>query len=159
MSQFKNKIRLSLCFFKTISPSKLSKDPRSIFLGDLMNPIPLMSYSDRFTWAKYGHFILFSGLIPVNSKSFAQIPWHWCVDFPIFVVPFNRESNVFCCCANYYLLGCFYIARHLAAEFGTRLAAFSVYVLFAMGGWFTSWSDAAFLVIFCNMLFSSDSDD
>ncbi len=35
------------------------------------DPIPLMSYSDRFTWAKYGHFILFSGLIPVNNKSFA----------------------------------------------------------------------------------------
>jgi len=31
------------------------------------DPIPLMSYSDRFTWAKYGHFILFSGLIPVNN--------------------------------------------------------------------------------------------
>ncbi len=28
----------------------------------------------------------------------------------------------------------FCIARHLAAEFGTRLAAFSVYVIFAMGG-------------------------
>ncbi len=30
------------------------------------NPIPLMPYSDRFTWAKYGHFILYSGLIPVQ---------------------------------------------------------------------------------------------
>ncbi len=28
-----------------------------------------MPYSDRFTWAKYGHFILYSGLIPVNDKS------------------------------------------------------------------------------------------
>jgi len=28
----------------------------------------------------------------------------------------------------------FCIARHLAAEFGTRPAAFSVYVIFAMGG-------------------------
>jgi hypothetical protein len=27
-----------------------------------------------------------------------------------------------------------HIARHLAAKFGTRLAAFSVYVMFAMGG-------------------------
>ena len=33
------------------------------------NPIPLMRYSDRFTWAKYGHFILYSGLIPVHDKS------------------------------------------------------------------------------------------
>ena len=30
------------------------------------DPIPLMPYSDRFTWAKYGHFILYSGLIPIN---------------------------------------------------------------------------------------------
>jgi hypothetical protein len=35
------------------------------------DPIPLMSYSDRFTWAKYGHLILYSGLIPANNKSFA----------------------------------------------------------------------------------------
>jgi hypothetical protein len=52
----------------------------------------------------------------------------------------------------------FCIARHLAAEFWTRLAAFSVYVFFAMGGWFTSWIGAA-LVNFFNMLFPSDSDD
>jgi hypothetical protein len=32
------------------------------------DPIPLMPYSDRFTWAKYGHFILYSGLIPVHDK-------------------------------------------------------------------------------------------
>jgi hypothetical protein len=57
------------------------------------------------------------------------------------------------------LLGCFYIARHLAAEFGTRLAAFPVYVFFAMGGIFTSWRGAAFLGISCNLLCSSDSDD
>ena len=30
-------------------------------------PIPLMPYSDRFTWAKYGHFILYSGIIPTNN--------------------------------------------------------------------------------------------
>jgi len=35
------------------------------------------------------------------------------------------------------------IERYLAAEFGTRLAAFSVYVFFAIGGWFTSWIGAA----------------
>jgi hypothetical protein len=39
-----------------------------------------------------------------------------------------------CCCAEYYLLRCFHIARHLAAESGTRLAAPSVYVIFAGGG-------------------------
>ena len=33
------------------------------------NPIPLMPYNDRFTWAKYGHFILYSSLIPVHDKS------------------------------------------------------------------------------------------
>jgi hypothetical protein len=38
-----------------------------------------------------------------------------------------------CCCAEYYLLGCFHIARHLAAESGTRFAASSVYVIFAVG--------------------------
>ncbi len=58
-----------------------------------------------------------------------------------------------CCCADYYLLRCFCIARHLAAEFWTRLAAFSVYVFFAIGGWFISWIGAHFLVNFCNMLF------
>jgi hypothetical protein len=45
----------------------------------------------------------------------------WCVSSP-------------CRCAEYYLLRCFHIARHLAAEFGIRLAAFSVYVIFAGGG-------------------------
>ena len=38
----------------------------------------------------------------------------------------------FCCFADYYLSGCFHIACHLAAKFGTRLAAFSVYVFFAI---------------------------
>ena len=32
------------------------------------NPIPLMPYSDRFTWAKYGHHILYSGIIPTNDS-------------------------------------------------------------------------------------------
>jgi len=32
------------------------------------NPIPLMHYSDRFTWAKYGHHILYSGIIPTNNS-------------------------------------------------------------------------------------------
>jgi hypothetical protein len=40
----------------------------------------------------------------------------------------------FCCFADYCLLRCFHLARHLAAKFGTKLAAFSVYVFFAMGG-------------------------
>jgi len=31
-------------------------------------PIPLMPYSDRFTWAKYGHIILYSGIIPTNNS-------------------------------------------------------------------------------------------
>ncbi len=39
-----------------------------------------------------------------------------------------------CCCVEYYLLGCFHIARHLAAESGTRFAAPFVYVIFAGGG-------------------------
>ncbi len=37
-------------------------------------------------------------------------------------------------CAVFNLLLCLHIARHLAAEFGTRLAAFFVYVFFATGG-------------------------
>ena len=32
------------------------------------NPIPLMPYSDRFTWAKYGHHILYSGIIPTSAS-------------------------------------------------------------------------------------------
>ena len=31
-------------------------------------PIPLMPYSDRFTWAKYGHHILYSGIIPTSAS-------------------------------------------------------------------------------------------
>jgi hypothetical protein len=45
--------------------------------------------------------------------------------------------TLFCCCILYLLFGCLFsemmkylhIARHLAAKFGTRLAAFSVYVI------------------------------
>jgi hypothetical protein len=33
------------------------------------NPIPLMLYSDRYTRAKYGHFILHSGIIPTNNTA------------------------------------------------------------------------------------------
>jgi len=32
------------------------------------NPIPLMPYSDSFTWAKYGHHIPYSGIIPTNNS-------------------------------------------------------------------------------------------
>jgi hypothetical protein len=35
------------------------------------DPIPLMPYSGRFTWAKYGHFILYSGPIPLHDSSVA----------------------------------------------------------------------------------------
>ena len=49
-------------------------------------------------------------------------------------VVFSLVHFPLCCCVEYYLLRCFYIARHLAAKFGTRLAAFSVYVIFAVGG-------------------------
>ena len=31
------------------------------------DPIPLMPYRDRFIWAKYGHFILYFGIIPINN--------------------------------------------------------------------------------------------
>ena len=31
------------------------------------DPIPLMPYSNRFTWAKYGHSKLYSGIIPINN--------------------------------------------------------------------------------------------
>ena len=48
----------------------------------------------------------------------------------------------FCCCAEYYLLRCYFLARHLAAESGTRTAASSVYFISAGGGWFTSWGGA-----------------
>jgi hypothetical protein len=33
------------------------------------NPIPLMPYGDRYTWAKYGHFILHNGIIPTNNTA------------------------------------------------------------------------------------------
>jgi hypothetical protein len=33
------------------------------------NPIPLMPYSDRYTWVKYGHFILHPGTIPNNNTA------------------------------------------------------------------------------------------
>jgi hypothetical protein len=49
-------------------------------------------------------------------------------------VVFSLVYSSLCCCAEYYLLRCFHIARYLAAEFRTRPAAFSVYVFFAMGG-------------------------
>jgi len=39
------------------------------FMINPEDPIPLMPYSDRFRWAKYGHFILYSGLIPKNKSS------------------------------------------------------------------------------------------
>jgi hypothetical protein len=50
----------------------------------------------------------------------------WCFSFGI--VSFSR------CYAFLFTGILFYIARHLAAEFGTRLAAPSVYVTFAGGG-------------------------
>ncbi len=31
------------------------------------DPIPLMPHSERFTWAKYSRFILYSGIIPINN--------------------------------------------------------------------------------------------
>jgi hypothetical protein len=49
-------------------------------------------------------------------------------------VVFSLRIFHLCCCAEYYLPGCFHIARHLAAESGTRFAAPSVYVIFAGGG-------------------------
>jgi hypothetical protein len=33
------------------------------------NPIPLMPYGDRYTWAKYVHFILCSGIIPTDNTA------------------------------------------------------------------------------------------
>jgi hypothetical protein len=33
------------------------------------NPIPLMPYSHRYTWAKYGHFILHSGISPTDNTA------------------------------------------------------------------------------------------
>ncbi len=33
------------------------------------DPIPLMSYGNRYTWAKYGHFILRNGIIPANNSA------------------------------------------------------------------------------------------
>ncbi len=32
-------------------------------------PIPLMPYGNRYTWAKYGHFILHSGIIPTEDTA------------------------------------------------------------------------------------------
>jgi hypothetical protein len=37
------------------------------------DPISQMPYSDRFTWAKYGHFILYSGLIPNKNTTVAGV--------------------------------------------------------------------------------------
>ncbi len=33
------------------------------------DPIPLMPYGDRYTWAKYGHFIIHNGIIPADNSS------------------------------------------------------------------------------------------
>jgi hypothetical protein len=33
------------------------------------NPIPRMPYGDRYTWAKYGHFILHSNIIPTDNTA------------------------------------------------------------------------------------------
>ena len=33
------------------------------------NPILLMPYGDRYTWAKYGHFILHNGIIPSDNSA------------------------------------------------------------------------------------------
>ena len=30
-------------------------------------PIPRMPFNNRFTWTKYGHFILYSGIIPIRN--------------------------------------------------------------------------------------------
>ncbi len=45
----------------------------------------------------------------------------------------------FCCCAEYYLLRCPLLARHLAAESGIRTAASFVYFISAGGGWLAFW--------------------
>ena len=37
------------------------------FMITTEDPIQLMPYSDRFTWARYGHFILYSGIILINN--------------------------------------------------------------------------------------------
>ncbi len=49
-------------------------------------------------------------------------------------VVFSSAYFLLCFCVAYYFSRCFHIARHLAAESGTRLAAPSVYVIFAGGG-------------------------
>ncbi len=33
------------------------------------DPILLMPYGNRYTWAKYGHFILHNGIIPVDNSA------------------------------------------------------------------------------------------
>ncbi len=33
------------------------------------NPIPRMPYGNRYIWAKYGHFILHSGIIPTDNTA------------------------------------------------------------------------------------------
>ena len=33
------------------------------------DPIPLMPYDDRYTWAKYGHFILHNRIIPADNSA------------------------------------------------------------------------------------------
>ncbi len=48
-------------------------------------------------------------------------------------VVFSSAYFFFFAALEYYLPGCFHIARHLAAESGTRFSAPCVYVIFAGG--------------------------
>jgi hypothetical protein len=51
----------------------MTQDSLGQFTINSVYPIPLMSYGDRFTWAKYGHLILFSGHIPNSDTEVAVI--------------------------------------------------------------------------------------
>ncbi len=54
--------------------------------------------------------ILFSGWCFVFEldQCFAKVAWHVCMEFSIFIVPLNGDTNVFCCFSvNCDLVLCF----------------------------------------------------
>jgi len=58
------------------------------------NPIPLMPYSDRFTSAKYGHHILYSGIIPTNNSVAEVDKANQTNSYPL-VASFMREHSLY----------------------------------------------------------------
>jgi hypothetical protein len=112
---------------------------------EMISFIKFFSCHSVFPAAAHAVEVLYLSCLIILVLGLNVSDW-FCVDMCWGVFFLGRRRVVFFfvhsssqCCVEYYLLRCFHIARHLAAKFGTRLAAFSVYVIFAVGGWFTSW--------------------